>query len=498
MSSSSTQPLVRPRLSLGALRTPPRPPEGPAPRLWPWWVWVLVFAGVVGAAVAFVAGVGMRPSYDPYGWLVWGHQTLRWNLDLNAAPSWKPLTFIFTLPFALFRGFAVPLWSVTATAGTIAMGVFAWRIAYRICDVAEGRWGIFAAWIGALFAGVGVLGMEGLSKLTFIANSDQLNTALVLAAIDAHVCRRPRLAYVVLFFAALGRPEVWPFLFLYGLWIAWRVPGTRLLVFGGWVLLLAAWYVPTGVASHSLFSASNLDMNKPKAIHGNKLVGVFRRWANLYEWPVQAAAVLGVVIAIVRRDKRVLWLTAAALLWVIVELAFALHGLSAVPRYMMESGAVMITIGGIAIAQLIAGLPGVLGGRTPAARWRIAVGCVVVLGLLVAMVPFAHRRAYEWKVGVTHARNAGVIIDALSDVVKQAGGRDAILSCGPVAAKNQYQSQLAWAMGLNVSDVYFNPPLLKHNGMRMVLFTQRGKGWVVRPYNVPASAHCPASVTTSN
>ena len=44
----------------------------------------------------------MEPGYDAYGWLVWGRQTLHWNLDTNGAPSWKPLTFLFALPYAPF------------------------------------------------------------------------------------------------------------------------------------------------------------------------------------------------------------------------------------------------------------------------------------------------------------------------------------------------------------------------------------------------------------
>ena len=189
-------------------------PDSAAPALWPWWMWPLMLAAVIAASIWFVHWSGMRPSFDPFGWLTWGHQLLYGGLDLNAAPSWKPLTIIFTLPFSLFGGTSVSMWSVTSTAGTLLMGVFAARIVYRLTDDVRarpdaGRWVIAAAWIGALFAGVGVLGMAGLPKLTYIANSDQLNTALVLAALDAHLSRRPRLAYVVLFLAALGRPEVW-------------------------------------------------------------------------------------------------------------------------------------------------------------------------------------------------------------------------------------------------------------------------------------------------
>ena len=112
-----------------------------ARRLWRWWVWVLVAAAVLGAAVAVVLGTGMTPSFDAYGWLVWGHQLLYGNLNLNAAPSWKPLMIIFTLPMALLGTGDVPprLLAIVTTAGTLATAPFAARIAYRLLVTDRGR-----------------------------------------------------------------------------------------------------------------------------------------------------------------------------------------------------------------------------------------------------------------------------------------------------------------------------------------------------------------------
>jgi hypothetical protein len=493
---SSSSALVAPRTRTA--RRPAAPAAGAAPRLWAWWVWLVVLAAVLAASIWFVHWSGMRPSYDPFGWLAWGHQVLYGRLNLNAAPSWKPLPFLFTVVFAPFGGTSVSMWSVTSTAGTILMGVFAFRVAFRLGLRAmgedRGRWALVAVWIGALVAGVGVLGMEGLPKLTYIANSDQLNTALVLAAIDAHVSRRPRLAYVVLFVAALGRPEVWVFSFLYGVWLMWKVPGTRLLVIGGWVLLVAGWYVPDFIWAKSINQASKLDLNKSTACHTEKAICVAGRWANLYEWPMQAAALIGVAIALARRDRAILWMFAAALLWVVIEIAFAFHGFSAVYRYLMESAAVMIVIAGYGVSQVLGGLPGLL-TRVPR-RALVAAGIVVVLGLGVAEARFLHVRGYDWKVGSDHARAEGIVNRNLSRAVAAAGGPQAILRCGPPAALNSHQSQLGWAMNLNVAPVLFFPTRLKAAHTRMVLFTQRGSGWQVRAYNMPPSiaARCARQV----
>ena len=61
-----------------------------------------------------------RPGFDPYGWLVWGHQTIAGNLDTNAAPSWKPLPYLFTVPYGLFGHYQLWLWMVTSLAVSLA------------------------------------------------------------------------------------------------------------------------------------------------------------------------------------------------------------------------------------------------------------------------------------------------------------------------------------------------------------------------------------------
>ena len=62
------------------------------------------------------SSANLGPGYDAFGWLVWGRQVLHWNLNTDGAPSWKPLPFLFTLPYALFGRSGPWLWSVTAVA----------------------------------------------------------------------------------------------------------------------------------------------------------------------------------------------------------------------------------------------------------------------------------------------------------------------------------------------------------------------------------------------
>ena len=79
-------------------------------------------------------GPGARPGYDPYGWLVWGKLLVHAKLDTNGAPSWKPLPFLFTAPYALVGHYALWLWMITSVAVSLSGLVFAWRIAFRLTE----------------------------------------------------------------------------------------------------------------------------------------------------------------------------------------------------------------------------------------------------------------------------------------------------------------------------------------------------------------------------
>ncbi len=88
--------------------------------------------GVAIVSALFVVISDMRPSYDGFGFLVWGRQVLHWNLNTDGAPSWKPLPFLFTLPYAVAGRGQMWLWMGTAVAGAVAGSVFAARVAFRL------------------------------------------------------------------------------------------------------------------------------------------------------------------------------------------------------------------------------------------------------------------------------------------------------------------------------------------------------------------------------
>jgi hypothetical protein len=447
---------------------------------------VAVAAAAIGAAITFVAVSGMRPGFDPFGWMVWGQQVLHGSLNTSGAPSWKPMTFVFTLPYALFGHTQVWLWSVTSVTGTIAAGVFAARVAYRLTGpVLDSR--RFAPFVAAAFAGVAVMGIETWPHLVLIANSDQLVVALLLAAIDAHLSGHRRWAFAALAFASLDRPETWVFLALYGALLEWTDPGARLGVVLVALLIGAAWFAVPGLTSKSVFSPGDLALNQHTVIHGSKFVGVLRRWRNLYELPMQLAFVAGVAVAIWRRDRQVLGVAAAALLWVAVEIAFALHGWSAASRYLIEPAAACIVIAGALVGQLLGGAPwaGADGHRSwvaPALRWG---GPVLVIVLGVSLISAARLRVHDWRVDLPLAHANGRQNRRLIAVVQRIGGGSAVLACGQPASIPGTQSTLAWAVGLNVGDVSNHIGRAIRKGKPVVAFSPHDHGWHVRVYNQP-------------
>jgi len=101
--------------------------------------WILAGVALIGASVAFVLVSRIRPEFDTYGWLVWGRQAAHLALNTNSAPSWKPMTFLFTLAYALAGGGSLWLWMVTAVAAAFAGILLAGRIAYRLTGSAGRR-----------------------------------------------------------------------------------------------------------------------------------------------------------------------------------------------------------------------------------------------------------------------------------------------------------------------------------------------------------------------
>lgn len=460
--------------SAPALGTPPRPsappPQGATRRPRAAWLWLGIAVAIVVIALLFVLITGMRPAFDAYGWLVWGHQALHLNLNTNAAPSWKPLSFLFTFPYALLGRTALWLWMVTAVAGALAGAVFGGRIAYRLTVEDSPRW---AALVGAALAGLAVLGIEGVGHFVLIADSDPMIVGLCLAAIDFHLRGRPRVAFVMLALAALGRPEVWVALALYAAWAWRRAPAMRRELVIGTVAVLVLWFGVPILTSHNWFAAGDVASISSTPIRGDKFTGVINRFLGLYELPMWIAVLAALILATVRRDFSWLILAGFAVLWVAVEIGFALHGWGASKRYLFEPTAVLVVLAGAGAGRLLA-----LSRRRAVIRW---LGVAAVVGLVATMVPHAQIRLRMLHNGIVLGRQWALQIHRLQRVVATAGGAHAINRCGEPVTTVPFQSILAWELGENVSPIGWSPPYWTSLNRPIVIFTPIGAGWVVTP-----------------
>jgi hypothetical protein len=460
------------------LESAPTPPERP-PSLEPWTLRLFVrrhpgwatAIGLVAFSTVLVAWARTRPGFDPYGWLVWGHQTLSASLDTNAAPSWKPLPYLFTVPYALAGHYQMWLWMITSVAISLSGVVFAGRIAYRLTRAPpERRWAGIAA---AGFAGVALLGITDYSHYVLSAQSDPMIVALCLGAIDCHLSGRPRWAFVLGGLASLGRPEVWPFFGLYAIW-AWRaVPAMRWLIAGGIVALGLLWFGIPALTSRTPFVAASNALDSGRALRGDKVTGTISRFLGLYAFPLELAALLSVVLALRRRDRVTLVLAGGVVAWVVIEIAFALHGWPGLPRYMFEAGGVMIVIAAVGVGRLLADPP--RWGGVPAWAGALVVA-VLVLGLVPAAISAA--RSEHQDLRSQHARTAE--LNRLVGVVRHLGGAARLRGCGEPLTRLEYQTVLAWTLRVNVAMVGYKYSEAVARGTPIVLFTPQPGGWNVQ------------------
>jgi hypothetical protein len=466
--------------------------------------WVLGGAALLLFSLVVVLWARARPGYDPYGWLVWGKLTLLGKLDTNGAPSWKPLPYIFTLPYALFGRYQLWLWMVTSVAISLAGPIFAWRIAFRLTDADPPR--RYAAYVAGLFAAGLVLLMQdpllpaNYAHYILSAESDTMIVALVLAAVDFHLTGRHKWAFWMWFLGSLGRPEVWPYCGLAGIWLWRTAPAFRRWLIAALVALLFLWFGIPGLSSKSLFTAGNIAQNSARELHGNKITGTIKRFQEIHATTVWILAAATVALAAYRRQRTILIIAGGALAWVLIEVALALKGFPAVPRYMFEPGAVAAIFAGIFVGRVILELPPLLtrglvrlrGLRistrlaTQLGGWGAALAVLVIAG---SLFPAAHHQYRLERSDLTHERSRTVLIGRLSGAIHRLGAAR-ILACGQPNIPIEYQSIFAWYTNVKIGTLYVSMTYERTHPHPLVnMYPIPGPGWKVFPSHlVPGSA----------
>ena len=383
----------------------------------------VAIGAVVGGAVVLAALSLLAPyalAFDPLAWLVWGRETTRLALDTTSGPSWKPLPVLFTTPFALAGGAAPALWLIVARAG----GLLAVAGAYALAARLGGRW-----------AGVAAAAVMALSPWwmfnTALGNSEGLLAAAVVWAVVAHLAGHRRAALALITAAALMRPEAWPFLAAYGIWL-WRDDRGAVLVAALLVPLL--WFGPDLTGAGGALGASHTargPASPESATHATiPALAVLVDTADVLTLPALIAAVIAVAAGgpLARR------IGIAAGAWIAIVAAMTLAGYAGNPRYLVAAAA---------LGAALAGAGAVRAAGPIGAAVLVAAVLATTAGTLRDHVSILRERA----------RSA----DAFDDAIAAAGGAEALHRCSRIRTSHFARSLVAWRLDVPLRDLDIAP-----------------------------------------
>jgi hypothetical protein len=398
---------------------------------------------LAGASLLFPT----TPTYDPWSWIVWGRQILHGSLDTVEGPSWKPLPIFFTVPFSVFGAAAPNLWVVVArAAGMLSLGA-AFAVARRFV----GGWaGIF----GGLFAVFALLTALDYVRIVALGNSEGLLVLVLLVAIDRHLRGRFRHAFFFGFLGGLLRPEVWPFIALYGLWLLWRERAWRL-VGGLGALTLLLWLAPEKWGSGNLFRAADRATDPTQgsavlALDPHPFTAVLDRAQQAVNAPVltglAVAAVAGLVGLARRRtglDRRLLVVSGAALAWVVMVAVMTEQGFSGNPRYLMAPVGIACAAAGAGWGSLVrvVARAGSRAGR--AGRTGLVAAAVAMAGIGV-WSGIAQDGYLKFQGLTDNLRYQAELRDGVPAALGTAGGRRRVVDCGRIATNKYQVPMLSW------------------------------------------------------
>jgi hypothetical protein len=405
------------------------------------------------AAIAVVALAALSlllpstPTYDPWSWIIWGREILHLDLSTVEGPSWKPLPVLLTTPFAAAGDLAPSLWMFVARAGALAGVVVVFRLAARLG--------------GGVAGGAAAAGAYSLAPWTVrnaaLGNSEGLLVALALGAVERHLAGRPRAAFALGVGAALLRPEVWPFLGLYGLWLLWRAPALRALVLAGFASLPVLWLLPELWGSGDLLRAMHRAQTpRPESVAfaddpARAVVDQFGLMLTSAVWVGLALLALGLVL-LGRRGpsagerRTALVLLAAALVWVAeVALMTSDGGFSGNARYLIAPAALLTVLAGTGLGWALRAV-GVSGTGAPVVLLAVVAAAAFAWPSVRWLEPTLDAAAYQ-------ARLAG----ELDAVIARSGGADAVLACGELYAGPFQVPVIAWELGVHLDRLHLEP-----------------------------------------
>ena len=399
----------------------------------------IVVASLVLAALSLL--LPSAPTYDPWAWIIWGREIVDLNLNTVDGPSWKPLPVIQTTLTAPLGEASPYLWLVTARAGAIAALPLAYLLAARLAGPVAG--------VGAA-AGLGL--MPWFVRNGGLGNSEGLMVALVLGAALTHLRGRHGWAFVLAIGAGLLRPEAWPFLGLYALWLLYEDRTRLRWLAGGLLSQPLLWLVPEYWGSGNAFRASDRAQNPnpdSPAFADNPALKVVENAVGMVP-PAAAAGAVAVVVAAVALRRSVpvehrraaLGMAILAAAWIGLVAVMTVRGFSGNQRYLVVPAALIIILGAVGIVWIARAL---LADRLRVVA-ALALAAVFVVPDADGLEPSVRGIAYQ-----------ADLYHQLGDVVDEAGGPERLKACGHAYTGAFLVPQVAWRLDLPIEEVDLEP-----------------------------------------
>ena len=441
----------------------------------------------VSLPVAIVAGslllgfltllLPSAPTYDPFAWIIWGREITQFDLTTIDGPSWKPLPVIVTTITAPFGEASPYIWVAVARAGAIAGVLLAGLLAARL-----------AGWVGGILAAVGLAAMSWWVRNGAMGNSEGIMVALVLGAALCHLQGRKGWAFTFAIGAALLRPEAWPFLGLYALYLLWEDRSRLKWLAIGLASLPLLWLAPEYWGSGNAFRASDRAQNPRSdspAFADDPARVVIENGIGLAPALAVAFTVVAVALAAFVAARRtgalsrrlpdtrsaiaVLVLAVLAAAWIGLVAVMTVRGFSGNSRYLIVPAALLIVLGGVGAGWAVRAA---LGRPTvPLAAGAVAVA---IFGTVLVAPDASHlERSFgdiEYQADLYH--DLGRLID-------DAGGADHLRECGQAFTGPFLVPHVAWRLGVHSHEVGLRPP----GGPAVVFHVRHTKhGFVAPPY----------------
>jgi hypothetical protein len=421
---------------------PARPEQAAVAHVRPWRALLLACLALATLSLLLPS----VPTYDPWAWIIWGREIMHGDLVTTTGPSWKPLPVIFTTPFSLLGDDGAPLaWLAIARAG----GVLAFAMAYRLGARLAGP-------VAGAIAAVSLVLADDFIFNFARGNSEGILVAVCLWAIERHLDGRHRDAFALGVAAALLRPEVWPFIALYGLYLLWRdrTWRTLALVAGGGLVLGLLWFVPEYIGSGNfLRAAARARQPTPgsPAFAAHPFVEVFSRSASILTPPVYLGGAIAVIAAL--RSRRRLYLT-MAVIGAVLMVAVALmtqFGFAGNLRYVALPAALVCVLAGAGWVGLV---------RAAHGRFGVVAAGALVLVVAAFAFPFVRADVGELRAGAATVSDEADLYGSVPEAIAAGGGEAKLRACGTVYT-GAYQTQtVAWYMHLHEvqTEIFAFPP----------------------------------------